>query len=186
MDLTHHFLLSMPGLANSWFRNTVTYIFEHNEDGALGFVINRSATITAGEVFDQLEIECKYPADRQAYAYEGGPIDTERGFVLYPAKSGSLGVHCADGGYGINLSGSAEILTLIGTGNGPEQYLLLLGYAGWEAGQLEAEIADNAWLSCEADTTLLFSADLDKKFAQTAQSMGIVDISQLSADIGHA
>lgn len=186
MDLTHHFLLSMPGLADSWFEKTVTYIFEHNEDGALGFVINRRAAITAGDVFEQLDIECKQPSDRDAVTYEGGPIDMERGFVLYPAPQGSIGKHCADGGHGINLSGSAEILTLIGTGNGPSRYLLLLGYAGWEAGQLESEIADNAWLTCQAETDLLFSTDPDEKFNLAAQSMGIVDFSLLSADKGHA
>ena len=186
MDLTHHFLLSMPGLADSWFEKTVTYIFEHNDDGALGFVVNRTASITAGDVFEQLDIECQLEADRQAIAYTGGPIDPERGFVLYPAQSGSLGQHCASGGHGINLSGSAEILTLIGSGNGPERYLLLLGYAGWEAGQLESEIADNAWLTSKADPELLFTAPVDKKFEQTAHSMGIVDFSLLSADKGHA
>ncbi len=186
MDLTHHFLLSMPGLADSWFEKTVTYIFEHNDDGALGFVINRTAAITAGDVFDQLDIECLQTSDRQTNTYEGGPIDAERGFVLYPAPHGSIGKHCTSGGHGVNLSGSAEILTLIGSGNGPERYLLLLGYAGWDAGQLEAEIADNAWLTCEAATDLLFSPDPEQKFDLAAQSMGIGDFSLLSADKGHA
>lgn len=186
MDLTHHFLLSMPGLADSWFDKTITYIFEHNEEGALGFVINRTASITAGDVYDQLEIKCERSDDRQTNVFEGGPIESERGFVLYPSQNGPIGQHCADGGNGVSLSGSAEILNNIGSGNGPERYLLLLGYAGWDAGQLEAEISANAWLTCEAGNDILFNIDAENKFDLAAQSLGIVDFSMLSADKGHA
>ncbi len=186
MDLTHHFLLSMPGLADSWFDKTITYIFEHNDDGAFGFVINRTAVITAGDVYQQLNIECEREDDRNATVHEGGPIDTERGFVLYPSKNGGVGKHCADGGYGVSLSGSAEILTTIGSGNGPEKYLLLLGYAGWDAGQLEAEVTNNAWLTCEAGNDILFNMDPENKFDYAARSLGISDFSMLSTDTGHA
>lgn len=176
----------MPGLADSWFDKTITYIFEHNKNGALGFVINRAASIKAGDVYDQLNIECERSNDRQATVLEGGPIDTERGFVLYPSPAGTLGKHCADGGKGVSLSGSAEILSSIGSGNGPGKYLLLLGYAGWDAGQLEAEITNNAWLTCEAGNDILFNMVPETKFDLAARSMGISDFSMLSTDKGHA
>jgi putative transcriptional regulator len=191
MNLTHHFLLSMPSLANSWFEKTITYVFEHNEDGALGFVINRSAPISITEVYQQLEINISENVTLAADVLEGGPIDSQRGFILFDSREGDANPidapspHFDDGGHGISLSGSTEILDHIGAGDGPDQYLLLLGYAGWAAGQLESEMAENSWLTCQADFDILFSGHSDSKFDRAAQSMG-VDFSRLSSDTGHA
>jgi len=190
MDLTNHFLLSMPGLSNSWFDKTITYLFEHNEDGAFGFVLNRPAPLLAGEVFEQLEIDCTNPVDRSAIVYEGGPVDKERGFVLFPSDElyteTDAQVHKEmSHGQGVTLAGSTDILFDIGRGEGPDNYLLLLGYAGWDAGQLEQEMTDNNWLSCEASQEILFSADINEKFNLAASTLGI-QFDLISADAGHA
>ncbi len=187
MDLTHHFLLSMPGLANSWFDNTLNYIFEHDDNGALGFVINRPGPMNAGDLYDQLKLDCVSQAARSKPVFEGGPMETERGFVLY-ASTGSTPAaasHSSYGNQGIGLSGSTELLAHIGAGQAPDNYLLLLGYAGWGAGQLEAEVARNAWLTCEARQDVLFNPEPDEKLAMAANSLGI-ELSMLSADKGHA
>ncbi len=185
MDLTNHFLLSMPGLNNSWFDKTITYLFEHNEDGAFGFVINRPASLLAGEVFDQLDIDCINALDRQATVYEGGPVDKERGFVLFPSDELTTDAEACSQGTGVTLAGSTDILTEIGNGNGPINYLLLLGYAGWEAGQLEEEMASNSWLTCEASQEILFADDMDKKFNLAASTLGI-QFDLISSEAGHA
>ena len=185
MDLTNHFLLSMPGLSNSWFDKTITYLFEHNEDGAFGFVINRPAALLAGEVYDQLEIECVSAADRSAIVYEGGPVDKERGFVLFPSDKVYANAESCSDGRGVTLAGSTDILMEIGNGNGPENYLLLLGYAGWDAGQLEDEMANNNWLTCEASQEILFADDLNEKFNLAARTLGI-QFDLISAEAGHA
>lgn len=185
MDLTNHFLLSMPGLNNSWFDKTITYLFEHNEDGAFGFVINRPAALLAGEVYDQLEIECVNPVDRRTTVYEGGPVDKERGFVLFPSDEVYTHTESCSEGRGVTLAGSTDILMEIGNGNGPMDYLLLLGYAGWEAGQLEDEMAANSWLTCEASQEILFSHHVDEKFNLAASTLGI-QFDLISAEAGHA
>lgn len=185
MNLTNHFLLSMPGLNNSWFDRTITYLFEHNDDGAFGFVINRPAPLLAGEVFDQLEIDCVNPVDRGAIVYEGGPVDKERGFVLFPSDELYTDTESCSIGEGVTLAGSTDILTEIGNGNGPMDYLLLLGYAGWDAGQLENEMANNSWLTCEASQEILFSRDADEKFNLAAGTLGI-QFDLISAEAGHA
>lgn len=185
MDLTHHFLLSMPSLNNSWFDKTITYVFEHNEEGAFGFVINRPASLLAGEVYDQLDIECRNKADRQAIVCQGGPVDGERGFVLFPTTDNRPDVDSCSIGRGVTVAGSTDILTEIGLGTGPEEYLLLLGYAGWDAGQLEAEMAGNSWLTCEASEDILFRVGIDEKFDLAASSLGI-QFDLISSEAGHA
>ena len=175
----------MPGLNNSWFDKTITYLFEHNKDGAFGFVLNRSAPLLAGEVFDQLEIDCTNPADRSAIVYEGGPVDKERGFVLFPSDELYTDAEAVSEGDGVILAGSTDILHDIGRGEGPSNYLLLLGYAGWDAGQLEQEMADNSWLTCEASQEILFSVDINEKFNLAASTLGI-QFDLISSEAGHA
>ena len=175
----------MPGLNNSWFDKTITYLFEHNEDGAFGFVLNRPAPLLAGEVFDQLEINCANPVDRGAIVYEGGPVDKERGFVLFPSDEIYKDAEAVSEGEGVTLAGSTDILFDIGRGEGPTNYLLLLGYAGWDAGQLEQEMADNSWLTCEASQEILFSVDINEKFNLAARSLGI-QFDLISSEAGHA
>jgi len=194
MDLTHHFLLSMPTLANSWFDKSITYIFEHSDSGAIGFVINRHTKLVAGDIYDQLKIECVDKTLRSAPVLQGGPIDGERGFILCDRitlpDGGDNPTQCETDGYntnqkGIAVSSSLEMLTRLSKGQGPASQLLLLGYAGWAAGQLESEVANNSWLTCEAPVDIIFHEDSDAKFAMAAKSIG-VDFSLLSSDTGHA
>ena len=181
----------MPSLANSWFENTITYIFEHNEDGALGFVINRPAPILVAEVYRQLDIDVADSVSTNAVVLEGGPIDTQRGFILFDVatdfelETESLAEHIETGDYGVNLCGSTALLDNIGAGNGPADYLLLLGYAGWGAGQLESEMSENSWLTCAASTEILFNDDYQNRFSMAAASLGI-DFSRMSNETGHA
>lgn len=180
----------MPSLANSWFENTITYVFEHSEDGALGFVVNRPAPISTAEVYRQLDIDI-VESVTDSVVFEGGPIDSQRGFILFDAASDitidseELESHIEAGDHGVNLCGSTGLLDSIGAGNGPQDYLLLLGYAGWSAGQLESEMAENSWLTCAASSDILFRANYQHRFDLAANSLG-VDFSRLSSDTGHA
>lgn len=220
MDLTHHFLLSMPTLADSWFDKSITYIFEHSESGAIGFVINRHTHMVAGDIYDQLKIECNNKHSRAIPVFQGGPVDGERGFILcdsntLPAATDDAGSATVDAvkvnaanvaetseatdptdvpagvdsyninPFGIGVSSSVGMLTELGAQQGPAAHLLLLGYAGWAPGQLEAEIAGNSWLTCEATADIIFHDDSDEKFTMAAKSIGI-DFSLLSGDAGHA
>ena len=205
MDLTHHFLLSMPTLANSWFDKSITYIFEHSDSGAIGFVINRHTDMVAGDIYDQLKVECADKPLRSAPVFQGGPVDGERGFILCGRsippdemlknalpEDDTLSEPALDtedhfnfNKQGIGVSSSLEMLTDLSAGKGPTPSLLLLGYAGWAAGQLESEIANNSWLTCEATEDIIFHKDSDAKFEMAAKSLG-VDFTLLSSDTGHA
>lgn len=189
----------MPTLANSWFDKSITYIFQHNDSGAIGFVINRHTRMVAGDIYDQLKITCNDEPLRSATVFQGGPVDGERGFILCdqttlpddslqgnnedPAHGNADGYNANE--QGIAVSSSLEMLTKLSAGNGPTSQLLLLGYAGWAAGQLESEMANNSWLTCEATTDIIFNEDCDAKLSMAAKSIGI-DFSLLSSDAGHA
>ena len=207
MDLTHHFLLSMPTLANSWFDKSITYIFEHSDSGAIGFVINRQTHLVCGDIYNQLDIDCTDKARRSAPVFQGGPVDGERGFILCasdtvpdnaPSHDTNKGNanntddaevpdtdRYSSNAHGIGISSSLVHLSDLGQGQGPTSHLLLLGYAGWSAGQLESEMANNSWLTCEASRDIIFHDDCDQKFTMAANSIG-VDFSLISSDAGHA
>lgn len=193
MDLTHHFLLSMPALADSWFDKSITYIFEHSDSGAVGFVVNRHTQLVAGDIYDQLKIDCDDAGRRSIPVFQGGPVDGERGFILCDSSTLPDAVNddsAADGHYntndfGIGISSSLDRLEELGRGQGPDSHLLLVGYAGWAAGQLESEIAGNSWLTCEASSDIIFHDECDAKFNLAAKSLGI-DFTLLSGDAGHA
>ncbi|WP_303901730.1 YqgE/AlgH family protein [Thiohalomonas denitrificans] len=182
-DLTNHFLIAMPGLADPNFSHTVTYICEHNEKGAMGIVINRPSELTLGEVFDHMGIEASPRVDVEVPVYEGGPVEPEHGFVIHAsvgAWDSSLKV--TDD---IAVTTSRDVLSAIAYGEGPKRYLFALGYAGWGAGQLEDEIASNAWLSGPADSSILFESGPGQRWTAAAALLG-VDVNLLSSQIGHA
>ncbi|MBF3261953.1 YqgE/AlgH family protein, partial [Pseudomonas aeruginosa] len=152
--LKHHFLIAMPHMADPNFAQTVTYLVEHNEQGAMGLVINRPSGLNLAEVLEQLKPDALPPARCQHIdIYNGGPVQTDRGFVLHP--SGLSYQSTLELGE-LAMSTSQDVLFAIAAGTGPEKSLISLGYAGWEAGQLEAELSDNAWLTCPADPAILF------------------------------
>ncbi len=179
--LKHHFLLAMPGLTADYFGNSITYIAEHNDDGALGFMVNRPLALSLGDLLAQLGIESH--GDLVAPVLEGGPVKTERGFILHSDdKQYESSVAL---GNGVMLSTARQILEAIGARTGPDRFLVALGYAGWEAGQLEQELAENAWLTCPASREILFDVPFEERIDKAARSLGI-DFRLMSSQAGHA
>ena len=179
--LKHHFLLAMPALAGEYFGNTITYVCEHNEEGAMGFMVNRPMQLSLPGLLEQLGIGSTLT--RQDPVLEGGPVKTDRGFILHSDEvqyDASLPL-----GHGLVLSTARQTLEAIGAGHGPKQYLVALGYAGWGSGQLENELAQNAWLSCPADLQILFDVPYDQRINKAAATLGI-DFRLMSTHAGHA
>jgi putative transcriptional regulator len=181
--LNSQFLIAMPSLGDPNFHETVIYIWEHNAGGALGIVINRPMTVTLGEVFSQLELEVTAPETARQPIYAGGPVEPRRGFVIHkPVGDWQATLEIADD---IAVTSSQDILAAMAQGDGPPQSLFAVGCAGWGAGQLEQEFADNAWLTTPATPDLLFEMEPDERWHAAARLIGI-DINMLSGDAGHA
>ncbi len=182
-SLRNHFLIAMPALADPNFSHTVTYICEHNEEGAMGIVINRPLDIPLGEVLEQMEIEPSNRLDTSVMVNDGGPVQPGHGFVIHsPVGAWESSLQISDD---VALTTSRDILAAIGHNEGPGHYLIALGYAGWDAGQLEEEMAQNAWLSGPADQSILFELPLEQRWEAAAKLLG-VDLNLLSSDVGHA
>lgn len=181
--LKHHFLIAMPHMADPNFAQTVTYLVEHNDQGAMGLVINRPNGLNLADILEQLRPE-QAPSERcqNLPVFAGGPVQTDRGFVLHPSgQSFQATLELGE----LALSTSQDVLFAIADGSGPDKHLITLGYAGWEAGQLEAEMADNAWLTCPADNATLFDTPAEQRLAAAAARLGI-NLSLLTAQAGHA
>ena len=183
-NLSGQMLLAMPGIGDSRFDRSVVYIFEHGPEGAMGFVVNQPAEdVTLNDILESLDLPISDNGDRMK-AYLGGPVETGRGFVLhtsdYTASTTSLGNN-----HRIALTATLEIMEVLGKHGAPDRSLLFLGYSGWDAGQLDAELHENAWLACEADLDLIFSIDPEKKYPAAMARMGI-DLGKLSSDQGQA
>lgn len=183
MELTNQFLLAMPTLEDPNFHRTLTYVCEHSEHGAMGLVVNRPLAITVGEVLRHLEIEPDAGDLAQQPVYQGGPVETERGFILHAPLGRWEGTLQLDDDLGVTTS--RDILEAMARGEGPERALVTLGYSGWGAGQLEAEVAQNAWLTCPASRDILFDVPPEERLVTAAARMG-VDLDLLSSDTGHA
>jgi putative transcriptional regulator len=181
--LTNQFLIAMPAMDDPNFAQTVTLVCEHSERGALGIVINRTLPMTLGEVFDQLGLDSSRSRVSEQAVLRGGPVQTERGFVLHsPAGPYESSLPFSER---MHLTTSRDILDAMAVGEGPASAVIALGYAGWEAGQLEDEMARNAWLTVEADERVLFSTPVDERWSAAARLLG-VDLVALSSDAGHA
>ena len=183
--LENQFLIAMPQMEDSYFANTVTYLWKHNGDGALGIVINKPLEASVADIFDELEIECsiKQGAFREEAVLAGGPVEQDKGFIIHDApKNWESSISVTEE---INICTSKSILEDIASGNGPEKYLIALGCAGWEAGQLEREIITNAWLTVPADSALIFSSDYENKPQRAASLLG-VNLEQLAPKAGHS
>jgi putative transcriptional regulator len=181
--LTGHLLIAMPAMVDPNFVRTVTYICEHNDKGALGIVINRPLDMELGEVFEQLELENPDPAVASQPVLRGGPVQTERGFVLHePTEAWDSTMPVTTS---VHLTTSQDILAAMAAGNGPRKALMALGYAGWGAGQLEMEMSANAWLSVPASTDILFDTPFEERWRKAARLLGI-DLATISSQAGHA
>lgn len=182
-SLTNHFLIAMPGLQDPNFARTVTYVCEHTDQGAMGIVINRPTDVTLGELLSQLEIQTRLDCVRDTPVYQGGPVQTDRGFVLHsggPRFDSTLDITPR-----ISVTTSRDVLEAIAKGQGPERSLIALGYAGWGGGQLEQEMSANAWLSGPADDDIIFRLEAESRWLAAARLLG-VDLNLLSGEAGHA
>jgi len=184
-SLTNQFLIAMPQMADPYFANTVTYLWKHSTEGALGIVINTPLQVSIADIFDELDIVYDIPEQtfRRRKILAGGPVERDKGFIIHDSmRSWESSVSITDE---ISVCTSKTILQDIASGNGPDNYLIALGCAGWEAGQLEREIGENAWLTMPANTALLFSTDYATKANAAAATLGI-DLQQISPQAGHS
>jgi putative transcriptional regulator len=183
INLTHHFLIAMPNMADPYFAKTLTYVCEHNERGALGLVVNRPIDMTLQALFERLSLTLKHKDLSDAPIYFGGPVQTDRGFVLHePTGNWQSTLRVRDA---IGLTTSKDILEAVGRGEGPQKILVTLGYAGWDAGQLEHELAQNAWLTVEAKDAILFDLPSEERLPAAMELLG-VDYARLADSAGHA
>jgi putative transcriptional regulator len=182
-SLRNHLLVAMPALADPNFSQSVTLLCEHNDEGALGVVINRPIDLSLGELLAHLGLETDDAELAARPVYQGGPVQTERGFVLHEPLGDWEHTLAVTETLGLTTSG--DILSALATGEGPERVLVALGYAGWGAGQLESELAHNAWLHAPADPELVFDLPVEERWQAAARLLG-VDLALLSGDTGHA
>jgi len=182
-SLINHFLIAMPTMTDPHFVRAVAYVAEHNKDGALGIVINRPTEVLLSEILQQMDIEVSEQINNLPVLF-GGPVHQERGFVLHP-PFGNWNSSFAPSPK-VTITTSKDILQAIADDSGPEQAIITLGYAGWGAGQLEAEITKNTWLTCKADPEIIFNTPYAKRWSEAAKLAGIKNIYSLSSDIGHA
>lgn len=184
-SLENHFLIAMPRLQDPWFANSVTYIWKHSEEGALGIVVNKPMRASLEDIFKELEIVCSVDPEpfRRQKVLAGGPVEKDKGFIIHDStRSWDYSINISPG---ISICTSKQILQDIADGKGPDNYLVALGCAGWDAGQLEQELSENAWLTAPADAGLIYSRDFAGKPAAAAALLGI-DLNQLSPDAGHS
>ncbi len=182
-NLTNHFLIAMPGLADPNFYRTVTYICAHNDEGAMGIVINRPLDLDLRDVLQQMDIKFNNEFIDKTPVYQGGPVHTDRGFILHqPVMEWESSIVIGDD---ISITTSRDILQAIADGKGPERSFIALGYAGWAAGQLEQEIMENIWFNGPADMQIIFNTPSKQRWESAAIHLG-VDPDKLSSDVGHA
>lgn len=190
-DLTNHFLIAMPSMQDPIFGGTVVYLCEHNQNGALGVVINKSTDMTVDVLFDRINLKLEIRHDSPAAMPQvyrrpvmfGGPVQVERGFVLHTAMDQfSSTLRVTDG---IALTTSKDVLEAVANGDGPLQVLVSLGCAGWGAGQLEDELGRNGWLTVKADPAIIFDLPVEQRFTAALALLGI-DPVMLSGEFGRA
>lgn len=182
-SLRDHFLLAMPGLDAGLFSGSITYICEHGEAGAMGIVINQALDISLMEVFEHLDIPAT-PRFADEAVLAGGPVQVDHGFVLH-RRTGKTWDSSLRVTSTIQLTTSRDILQAIACEEGPEEFVIALGYAGWSAGQLEEEIANNSWLTLPADEDIIFHTAIGDRVSAAAAELGI-DMNLMSTQAGHA
>lgn len=181
-NLRNHLLIAMPGMSDPMFVNSITYICDHGADGAMGLVINRTMDLHLRDVFEQMELNADAgKGDWPILA--GGPVNTERGFVLHP--TGGEWQSTLQVTPEVALTASRDIIDALAAGSGPQSALFILGYAGWSAGQLEEEIKEDSWLIVPADLDLLFNTPIEQRWLAAAQRLG-VDMNLMPTVGGHA
>jgi putative transcriptional regulator len=184
INLTHHFLIAMPGLQDEGFAKSVVYLCEHSERGALGLIINKPSELNLQHLFDKVDLPMQRQDLTSTPVFEGGPVQTERGFVLHETMHGTPSAGdtpSEDSVYastmtipgGLEMTTSRDVLEAISTGAGPRRVLVSLGYSSWGQGQLESELADNSWLTVAADTAVIFDTPIEKRYDHALKLLGI-------------
>ncbi len=187
-DLSHHFLVAMPNLKDPNFKQSVVYVCEHNDEGAMGLIINKPLQINLGNVLRHLNIDISDHSTETHPVLMGGPVGQEHGFIVHnqPAfLSEQSKLETDDKEPELVISSSKDTLKVIAQGKGPSQFIITLGYTGWQPGQLEEEIADNTWLVIPFDESILFDTPIETRWQNAVATLGI-DINQISGQVGHA
>jgi putative transcriptional regulator len=183
LDLTDHFLIAMPAMTDPNFAGTLIYIVEHGKKGAMGVVINRPIELTMSDLFDRIDLKLEHQPFADQAVLLGGPVQNDRGFVLHrPAGEWSSSIRVNDH---VALTSSKDVLESVANGMGPKDVVVALGYAGWGAGQLENEIAQNAWLTVPGDAKILFESAPSERQHLAFDLLGI-DPLLMSSNAGHA
>ena len=192
VNLTHHFLIAMPGLSDESFSRSVVYLCEHSERGALGLVINKPSDMTLKSLFDKVDLPLRREDLSQVPVFQGGPVHTERGFVLHESlkpeddtSNESVYASTMTIPGGLEMTTSRDVLEALSTGAGPRRVLISLGYAAWGQGQLESEIAENSWLTVQADPLVIFDTPIEQRYDRALLLLGLQSW-MLSPDAGHA
>jgi putative transcriptional regulator len=192
MNLTHHFLIAMPGLQDNTFKRSVVYLCEHSQRGALGLVINKPSDMTMKALFAKVELHLDRSDLDNTPVFYGGPLQTERGFVLHeqvlaeadkendPVYASTMSIPG-----GLEMTTSRDVLEAMATGAGPRKVLVSLGYAAWAEGQLEAELGENAWLTVDADPAVIFDTPIEQRYDRALMLLGL-EAWTLSPEAGHA
>ncbi len=190
-NLTHHFLIAMPGLADELFGRSVVFMCEHSERGALGLVINKPSDILLPKLFEKVELPLSREDLLEQPVFQGGPVQTERGFVLHeavnPEQDGeSVYASTLSIPGGLEMTTSKDVLEAMAAGAGPRRVFVSLGYASWGQGQLESELAENAWLTVAADIEIIFDTPVAERYDRALALLGLQQPWMLSPDAGHA
>jgi putative transcriptional regulator len=188
LNLTNQFLIAMPGMADGTFSGAVVYMCEHSEKGALGLVINKPIDIKLKNLFEKVELSLTRDDLAEAPVYFGGPVQTERGFVLHERQSDASSPYSSTltiPGGGLDMTTSKDVLEALSNGAGPKKILITLGYSGWGAGQLEDEMGRNGWLTVDAAPEVIFDTPIEQRYDRALALLGI-DPRMLSQDAGHA
>ena len=188
-NFTHHFLIAMPGLQDDAFAKSVIYMCEHSERGALGLVINKPSDINLKKLFEKVDLPLHREDLTLAPVFQGGPVQTERGFVLHETivMPGNEPVYASTMTIpgGLEMTTSKDVLEALSTGYGPRKVFISLGYSSWGQGQLESEISDNSWLTVAADPAVIFDTPVDQRYAKALLLLGL-ESWMLSSEAGHA
>ena len=188
INLTNQFLIAMPGVADDNFSRTVVYLCEHSKNGALGLVINRPTDITLKSLFEKVELSLDRDELAQQPVFFGGPVQTERGFVLHEKTGTEQSPYTSTlsiAGGGLEMTTSKDVLEALANGAGPRRLIVTLGYSGWSAGQLEEEIGRNGWLTVDADPKVIFDTPVEERYQRALSLLGF-DPLMLSQEAGHA
>jgi putative transcriptional regulator len=189
INLTNHFLIAMPGLSDALFGRSVVFMCEHSERGALGLVINKPSDICLPRLFEKIDLPMGRDDLQQTPVFQGGPVQTERGFVLHealPAGEGeSVYASTLSIPGGLEMTTSKDVLEAMSSGAGPRKVFVTLGYASWAQGQLESEITENSWLTVAADPAVIFDAPVNERYERAMALLGLQPW-MLAPDAGHA